>query len=484
MQSDRSGDFLKIAFVHYHLKAGGVTSVIRRQVSAIQDCCEVLVLSGEPSDPDFPAETAVVPALSYDHLIRTPTGPQALADAICQKITAKWPGGCDVLHVHNPTLAKNRHLLPALETLRRRKVRLLLQIHDFAEDGRPAAYSSKPYVPDSHYAVLNGRDGRILKSAGLDSAGLHILPNAVAPLSGTAATAAEDYVLYPVRAIRRKNIGEALLHSCFLPRAAALWITLPPNSSTDLGSYQDWKGFVEQHGLPVEFECGCKTDFNRLVEGAGHLITTSITEGFGFCFLEPWAAGKFLRGRRLPEICRDYEANGVCLDHLYNRLAVPLDWIDAALFRCRWSECYAAQCRRFALSVNAAHLCAGFDRITAGGEIDFGMLHEVEQRSVIERVLEDSGARGELRRRNPLLDAPVPPPGAGDRIARNRAAVSTAYGPSAYTARLLDIYRRAIEIKVRHKIDKHKLLSAFLTPERFSLLKWAKYESERYRCTQ
>jgi len=36
---------MKIAFLHYHLKTGGVTTVLKRQVSALQGRCEVLVLT-------------------------------------------------------------------------------------------------------------------------------------------------------------------------------------------------------------------------------------------------------------------------------------------------------------------------------------------------------------------------------------------------------------------------------------------------------
>ena len=36
---------MKIAFLHYHLKTGGVTTVIRQQIEAIQKDCETLAIS-------------------------------------------------------------------------------------------------------------------------------------------------------------------------------------------------------------------------------------------------------------------------------------------------------------------------------------------------------------------------------------------------------------------------------------------------------
>lgn len=33
---------MKIAFIHYHLKTGGVTSVLKQQVETLRDVCDVL----------------------------------------------------------------------------------------------------------------------------------------------------------------------------------------------------------------------------------------------------------------------------------------------------------------------------------------------------------------------------------------------------------------------------------------------------------
>jgi len=57
---------MKIAFVHYHLKAGGVTTVLKQQVEAINDACELLVLTGEPVEEPFPADTVHIPGMNLD----------------------------------------------------------------------------------------------------------------------------------------------------------------------------------------------------------------------------------------------------------------------------------------------------------------------------------------------------------------------------------------------------------------------------------
>ena len=37
---------MKIALMHYHLKTGGVTTVIKQQIRAVRGICETLVLTG------------------------------------------------------------------------------------------------------------------------------------------------------------------------------------------------------------------------------------------------------------------------------------------------------------------------------------------------------------------------------------------------------------------------------------------------------
>jgi len=304
---------MKIAFIHYHLKTGGVTTVLKQQVEALREECEVLVLSGEPPDISFPADSVHIPGLGYDSESQKIYKPEEVADDIIKAVFSRWNNGCDVLHVHNPMLAKNINFLKILKALQKRGIKLFLQIHDFAEDGRPLLYFSEEYVSDCHYGVINSRDYNILFKAGLKKQGLHKIFNTIKPIdSDKKESDTGNYVLYPIRAIRRKNIGEAILLSLFFQNNETLTITLPPNSISDINSYAGWKNFVKKNNLDVEFEAGLKNDFSQLVLSAKFIITTSITEGFGFAFLEPWTAKKNLWGRKLPDICHDFEKKRDC----------------------------------------------------------------------------------------------------------------------------------------------------------------------------
>jgi hypothetical protein len=284
---------MKIAFLHYHLKTGGVTTVLRGQIAAILGVGETIVLTGDRAGTAWPCEVVEIPEIGYDRPESPPHEPQPVADKILKAISNAWSCGCDVLHVHNPTLAKNRCFLRVLNRLQQSGISLFLQIHDFAEDGRPNAYFREPYPADCHYGVINSRDREILLKAGLDSGGVHLVPNAIQPLP-LEVRRPEPLVLYPIRAIRRKNLGEAILLSLFLRNGQRLDVSQPPNSPQDIASYWAWKRYVKEKRLNVNFDVGQKIDFFTLVGTAASMVTTSIAEGFGFSFLEPWTAGLLL----------------------------------------------------------------------------------------------------------------------------------------------------------------------------------------------
>ena len=466
---------MKIAYVHYHLKTGGVTTVLKRQVLSLKRRCDLLVITGDAAHARMPCPVEVIPELGYDTPGVRPD-PDHTANKVMNTLNRAWPGGCDLVHIHNPILAKNREFLRVIKRLQKSGVNLFLQIHDFAEDGRPGAYFREPYPADCHYGVINARDKAILKTSGLDESGLHLLPNCVQGLLAEKSPGKSRDILYPVRAIRRKNLGEALLLSLFLRDGQRLLITQPPNSPADRGSYGLWVKWARENRLPVKFEAGRSMDFPSLVGGSKFVVTTSINEGFGYCFLEPWTGGKPLWGRRLDPVCRDFEQNGVCLDFLYNRLDAPLAWIGEAWLAWDWKKAVQNAAKMFGRRVSEQEVDSAFDRMTKGEKVDFGLLGEKHQRRVLDRLISHGRAKKELVRLNPFLadagEFSVSP----DVIEANGRAVEQHYGMEACGNRLLAAYEKAISLPVRHRIDKQAVLDAFFDPDRFSLLKWADYD--------
>ncbi len=470
---------LKIAYMHFHLKTGGVTTVIKNQVAAsIRAGCQVVVVSGRAPESDFPSKVLTVPGLDYGPGEDSSDSADEISEVVLRALKTIWSNGPDLIHVHNPTLAKNRHLQTVLKKLQASGLTILCQIHDFAEDGRPSVLFEEDYLADCHYAVLNWRDYAILHKAGLVQEGLHCLPNPVSALPFSTETVSPgesgSMVLYPVRAIRRKNIGEAILLSLFFKEARHLAITLPPNSPIDFISYNHWRVFARRHHLPVRFEVGVQADFAVLLKKSDFVLTTSINEGFGYAFLEPWLYDKSLQGRLLPDICQDFRNQGVNLDHLYTHLQVPLQWMDGDALKNRWQQAYRKACQRVDHRLNWQSWETAWQQICTDGRIDMGLLDETAQRQVIERVIADPGAKKNLENLNPFLDEFRSEHKQNKEIIKhNRQVVWEHYNHARYTDRLKCLYCEICSAPpVRQKIDKKTVQAAFLEPQRFSLLKW------------
>lgn len=465
---------MNIAILHYHLLRGGVTTVIRQQVEALHaQGWNVLMLSGAPCREAFPAPVVTLPELRYDTHHTSAYSSEIISNKIISAIKAHWPRGADLVHVHNPTLAKNRYLQEVLFHLQQSGIRLLCQIHDFAEDGRPAAYFTSAYLKDCHYAVINPRDHRLLLEAGLNPEGCHMLPNAISSIDIHAQLSAPgDYVLYPIRAIRRKNIGEALLLSHLLEKGVSLAITLPPNSPADAGSYAHWRSYARRRNLPVRFEAGVQADFSKLMTQCRFVLTTSITEGFGFAYLEPWIAGKALWGRLLPDTCKGFIEQGIEFQHLYTRLQVDLRWLDAASLERRWKAAFNAASQKFQVPVSPKETESAWKQVISGGCIDFGLLSETFQQQVIDGVMDDTAVAAAFKALNPLLNHPSPPETIGPVIQRNSDIISATYAADQYRRRLAAVYRLVADTDVSHAIDKRIVSHYFLSPPNFSLLKW------------
>lgn len=466
---------MNIVLIHYHVKPGGVTTVLRDQINALKKDHQLLVLTGDPPPTHFPCDIERIPSLGYCSEFDDTLDSEGTAVEIFDRIEAKWKSaGSDLLHVHNPILAKNKFFLRILKSLQKRGLNLLLQIHDFAEDGRSHSFFRESYPSNCHYGVINSRDYTVLQKAGLKKSGLHRIHNIVHPIHiGSETGPTPKHVLYPVRAIRRKNIGEAILLSLFFEKDEPLVVTLPPNSPIDISSYQYWKKVVKEKKLNVEFEAGLHQDFEALVSASRFIITTSISEGFGFSFLEPWTAGKVIWGRKLPEVCSDFENNGIDLNHLYTRLDIPIAWIDIEAFYQQWKTGIQDSARRFKTIFPEKKGMAVFSGLTRGNVIDFGLLNEVFQEKIISRLLRSSQDRRLLIRLNPFLRSPGKVKNTRSLVDRNRSAVRTHYHPGSYLEILENVYRQVVEKRVVHRIDKKKVLSLFMTPRYLSLLKWS-----------
>jgi glycosyltransferase involved in cell wall biosynthesis len=522
---------MNIVVVHYHLGQGGVARVIRDHLSALDGVlgdssdCRILIAHGggqlssewrgqgwahlKPGIEEIP-ELAYEPATSGDYRTRQKRLTEALLGLLGR---FDFAPGETVIHVHNHSLGKSAALPMTLTDLANHGFGLLLQIHDFVEDFRPGNYAhllsswntdshevQQRLYPQSnriHYVVINRRDWHVLDAAGVNRQRLHYIPNPapeqvhlarLEPDKRTARVRLEShfgisqsqlYILYPVRGIRRKNLGEALLISALLGDRAEFGLTLPAIQPAERPSYLFWQDCARELDLPWHFEMGLCDHFswadNRVAADAN--LTTSVAEGFGLIFLECWLAGKPLIGRELPELSGDFTAIGLRFPHLYQRLSVPIDGFPVDEWKSKVLSQFSQTIAAYGLpSKSDERLSTLFDAAMDAGQVDFSHLPRESQRRVVNRAAGDSAFRENILELNPLLlalerDLTDNP----QLVEENAACIQQSFSLENCGRQLLQVYQCICESsdnQFRKGLeDPDSILRSFLTLDRFSVLR-------------
>lgn len=494
------GELAEITLViaHHHLNRGGVTSVIRNQLGALAavdaPIARVLLVHGGRRD-DWPEATdssgrglvvehLVLPELDYDPAGASLDAVGHRATPLVGRLTSELRRrGIEVdgtvIHIHNHSLGKNLVWIEAIWQLAHSGWRCLLQVHDFAEDQRPGNYRRLaaaqatgdavplrqrlyPQAAHIHYAVLSGRDYRLLRQAGIASNRLWQLPNSCGEtdLSADRAQArrklsadlspTRPLVLYPVRGIRRKQLGEFLLWAARWQRTHAFALTLAPENPDEQQVYRHWVELARRLQLPVFFDTGGAGGL-RLADNLAAsdiLITTSVAEGFGMVFLESWLSGRPLIGRDLPEITADFRDAGLSLSDLSAERLVPIDWFDDRQLFAPLRKARRELCGAYGLAeatVRDHEWEAWEESVRARGAIDFARLSPKLQTATVERIASGGAADVDLLDElNPewqSLEA-ANAQNRGAVIRRNAEVVRHAFGLPAIGRRLCEIYQR------------------------------------------
>ncbi len=498
---------IRVAVVHYHLRRGGVSRVIANHhafLGADGRAAMAVFCGEEPADTPGGLKWMVLEELAYG-------GDTPDADALLEKIrsgTRKLLGGePDLIHVHNHSLGKNLSVPKLVGAAARKRVPLMLHIHDLAEDGRPANYAvlmdglggeaqaaplMYPQAPWIHYGVLTQRDRRLLTEAGASARRVHVLPNPVAVPAGAAGRGGaggrlpEDLraalvLLYPVRGIRRKNLGEFLLHAAALAGGGDVLMlqTLPPQTEEALVHFRRWRRLAAELELPCRLEVGTRDDvtLELLYSAADACITTSITEGFGLAFLEPHLFDTPIVGRNLPLVTADFVEEGMSLSHLYDELTVPADWIDTGELERRVDLASSRAFEAYRRARPRDFVERTVDSMIRGDGIEFGRLDEDLQESIVRRVASDPALAAHLK---PSPRAVLQPP-SNETTALNRRVVEERYSLERTGGVLMQAWKSLLEEAASadgggdgdavEAVPPSRLVELLLRPQTFNLLR-------------
>ncbi len=231
-----------------------------------------------------------------------------------------------------------------------------------------------PNLPNIYYMAINTTSMRELYSHGIDEETIYYLPNSI---DDNLQVPDERYkgmrdevnkrfgldkdtkiIYYPVRCVPRKNIEEAILLTVLINRISNdnideglkngaisgkyhLMISLD-NNDPKTGVYAEKiKEYVKKFDLPVTVGFGDLVNLEREYNDDGTIrnygiadayaiseivVTTSILEGFGFVYIEPWMVDCLVIGRNLPNVTQDFAKwGGLELGHLYDVLITDDD---------------------------------------------------------------------------------------------------------------------------------------------------------------
>ncbi|MBK1881004.1 HAD hydrolase-like protein [Luteolibacter pohnpeiensis] len=398
---------MHVAIVHYHLQAGGVSSVIRAHSELLTATgIPHVILVGEAPDNPTSLPIRVIKGLGYEHQhSKFPSAPELL-QSVMECARDALGATPDLWHFHNHSLGKSRLVPEMVALLAEKQARLLLQIHDLAEDGRPENYHHirdlaqlYPIAPNIRYAWINRSDQRQFLQLGIPEIHTDYLPNPVSipATESDVSSTTPPLLLAPIRGIRRKNLGELVLLSKFLPAGARIAITQAPKNPTACPVHDDWRAFAARLKLPIDFAVVDESpghrdasnneprDFDFWLKRATHFITTSVVEGFGLPFFESLKLRKPILGRNLPKVTADHPSR---IGQLYERIPVPCDEIDLTALRRTMVRSLEHSHRLYGQPLKPEFLHQTYNSLLQNRAFDFGNLPESIQRDVILRTTE------------------------------------------------------------------------------------------------
>jgi len=360
---------MQLAVLHYHFRPGGVRRVIELGLPALArsgNFTRVTLAAGAAPDAAWRAlmEAAlhpcgvtwcIEPALGYWSELKQPATEVRAAiretlRRLAQPGVAFWAHNLSV--GRNLLLAQELAALPATTPL-------WLHHHDWWWDGRwerwpeilaqgcttlaEAVQATLPLADNVRHFCVNLTDAQRL--TGWTGAEFRFLPNPltvprVTPEETAAAreflrrrTGAASWWIYPCRALRRKNLAEALFVQQTLARDAVVVTTGGASSAAEETYYNTLTSSVAAKGWPLHTGIAGHPDcpsVPALITAAETVIVTSLREGFGLPYCEAALLGRPCRARIPHGLETTLRHLSVPFAEQWHTLPVPAHFYDAA----------------------------------------------------------------------------------------------------------------------------------------------------------
>jgi glycosyltransferase involved in cell wall biosynthesis len=333
---------MKILFIHYSYKIDGVTRVVLNNIKGLATHSNELkfIVAGDAFE--FPMSEEI---------------DQRYIDWNAEDIFSqlqKISQDADVIIIENPTIGIFPRATLAFKKFSENNPdkKIIYRIHDFVED-RPFLLDNfkkicgdlnKIYPQSSNvsFLTLTSFDKKRLINKGVQN--VSVLPNSIIvsdfetdkerafklrkTFEDNGIINPEEIILtYPVRVLRRKNIEEAILLTKLMNKESTqtyrLIVTIPfekdyENEIENLAKEYDVPCSIGKTSKYLSFDKKEKYTIADLYLISDLVISTSVCEGFGLAFVEPWLAGTPVIGRKINSVTEDFENNGIDLTNLYD----------------------------------------------------------------------------------------------------------------------------------------------------------------------
>lgn len=428
--------FKELCIFHYHLRKGGVCDVIlfslRAIIKYLPHIKKINVISGTNENFDYikgklqdlntnRISLVVEPLINYQDAQETKPESQEITSML-----QAYSGPDRLWWIHNYHLGKNTSFTQALLNWAAQGQSLLFQIHDFPECAR---YENLKNITESiqdeiypqgkniRYALINHRDYKLLGKGGISQEELFLLDNPV-PLGPTVQEdpqaiktemaqrwgkrfpsfqAKGRLFLYPVRAIRRKNLLEAALITMLQDDPANLVVTLPGVSKGEI-QYSDFCRQLFLEGvIPGMFGLGMEEDqgllnYQNYWAAADMLLSSSIQEGFGYLYLNSLHWQKPLMARYLDILGGMEDILKGDYSLFYHEVKVPLQTSEKS----RILDSYQIKLNELQPYLGRERIARRFEELSKAmkmDQLDFSYLSMELQADILKRIKTDSSYR-------------------------------------------------------------------------------------------